>query len=438
MMDTMTMKLKLKMASARRMRSGAWLLVGLLVVAMVSPAVAERSVRTDRQCNLLARHLGFLEQIADRLEDRNPFFAAWVRHVSERPQRIYTDGCVALNEIQSLGTHNSYHIMPRPALFQLLVNFDPNLVVWQYTHSPLEEQFGSEGIRQIELDIFRDPAGGLYGVRIGAAIVGDDPVSPDPEMFAPGLKVLHVQELDFETTCVTFVQCLSNVKAWSDANPDHLPIAVLVEVKDDVIPDPLSLGFVEPIAFDPASLDGVDQEILSVFPTEQLIRPDDIRVAGLTLEESVLQAGWPTLGESRGRVIFLMDNRRDDYVIGHPNLEGRVMFTNGTAGTPDAAFVKLNNPEGSFAEIQDLVGQGYLVRTRADADTIQARTGDTTRRDAAIASGAQFVSTDYPTPDILFGTGYQVTIPGGEPSRCNPLNAPSGCREGSLEDLSDP
>lgn len=407
-------------------------------MGLASTAMAESSALSERSCNRLAGHLDFLERLEERFEDRNPFVAALLRRLSERPQRQYTNRCVALNEIQSLGTHNSYHIMPRPALFQLLLNFDPNLAVWEYSREPLDVQFGLEGVRQIELDVFRDPAGGLYGVRIGAALVGDDPVSPDPEMFAPGLKVLHVQELDFETTCVTFVECLSVVKGWSDVNPEHLPIAILVEFKDDVIPDPLSLGFVTPIPFDAASFDDVDNEILSVFPLDQLIRPDDVRIPGLTLEESVLEAGWPTLGESRGRVIFLMDNRRDDYVIGRPNLEGRVMFTNSSAGTPDGAFVKLNNPQGSFAEIQDLVSRGYLVRTRADSDTIEARTGDTTRRDVALESGAQFVSTDYPTPDMLFGTGYQVTIPGGEPSRCNPLNAPTGCRESSLENLSSP
>lgn len=388
---------------------------------------------SERRCNRLAGHLGFLERLVDRFEDHNPFIADWLRRISERPQRKYTNRCIRLNEIQSLGTHNSYHLMPRPALFQLLLNFDPDLAVWEYNHGPLEEQFEFEGVRQIELDVFRDPTGGLYGVRIGAALVGDNPVSPDPEMFEPGLKVLHVQELDFETTCTTFIKCLTEVKDWSDANPNHLPIAILVELKDDAIPDPLSLGFVTPIPFDTASLDDVDQEILSVFPTDQLIRPDDVRIPGFTLEESVLQAGWPTLGESRGRVIFLMDNRRDDYVVGHPNLEGRAMFTNSTAGTPDGAFVKLNDPQGSFAEIQDLVSRGYLVRTRADSNTLEARSGDTTRRDVALESGAQFVSTDYPTPDVLFGTGYQVVIPDGEPSRCNPLNAPSGCREASLE-----
>ncbi|MDH3687518.1 MAG: phosphatidylinositol-specific phospholipase C1-like protein, partial [Myxococcales bacterium] len=144
-----------------------------------------------------------------------------------------------------------------------------------------------------------------------------------------------------------------------------------------------------------------------------------------------------TLRDSRGKILFLMDNggsKRAMYRDGRPSLEGRVLFTNANPGDPDAAFVKRNGPIGSSAEIMDLVSRGYLVRTRADADTIQARGDDPTQRDAALASGAQFVSTDYPVPNLDF-SGYFVEIPGGMPAACNPINAPAGCRNGSLERL---
>jgi hypothetical protein len=66
---------------------------------------------------------------------------------------------------------------------------------------------------------------------------------------------------------------------------------------------------------------------------------------------------------------------------------------------------------------------------------VEARSGNTGPRDAALASGAQFVSTDYPEPNPDFGTGYFVQIPGGTPGRCNPVNAPPGCRSVALERL---
>ena len=107
------------------------------------------------------------------------------------------------------------------------------------------------------------------------------------------------------------------------------------------------------------------------------------------------------------------------------------MFTNAEPGSPDAAFVERN--EGSAAEIADLVRRGYLVRTRADGDTRQARTGDVTRRDEALRSGAQLVSTDYPAAEPARWSGYAVALPGGAAVRCNPVNAPAGCDDRRLE-----
>lgn len=46
---------------------------------------------------------------------------------------------------------------------------------------------------------------------------------------------------------------------------------------------------------------------------------------------------------------------------------------------------------------------------------------------STFASGAHVVSPDYYRPDPDFGTGYEVSLPGGEPGRCNPVAAPPGC-----------
>ena len=344
-----------------------------------------------------------------------------------------------MNEIQVLGSHNSYHIEPVPPLLGRLADFSQALAdSIEYTHVPLTDQFETQGIRQIELDVFADPNGGLYATRSGLVLIGEDPFAPDPELQLPGFKVLHVQDIDFGTTCLTFVECLLEVKAWSDANPRHLPIMILVEVKDDPIDIDIGLNFITPIPIGVGELDQIDTEILSVFPPSQLITPDDIRGSRETLEKAVLKDGWPTLRDSRGKVLFGLDNggqTKADYVAGHPSLQGRVMFVDGNPGEPEAAFIKQNDPLADPNEIPDLIAKGYIVRTRADSPTGEARTGDTTKRDAALASGATYVSTDYAVPDPDFGTGYVVTIPGGDPGRCNPTNAPSDCQSDALENL---
>jgi hypothetical protein len=353
-----------------------------------------------------------------------------------RRLRNKIDGrCVALNEVQVLGSHNSFHIQARPALFSLLQAFDAALAAsLEYTHIPLGQQFTQYGVRQIELDVFADPDGGLYNLRRGLLLIGQPADSGIPALKEPGFKVLHVQDVDFETTCVTFVECLRVVKAWSDANRGHLPIAILVELKEDAIPDPVHLGFTVPLPVLGPDMDELDAEIRSVFPKNQVLTPDDVRRERPTLEDAILTLGWPRLDAVRGKVLFLMDNggaKRDIYVTGHPSLEGRMIFTNSTPGDPDAAFVKLNDPFDP--DIPATVAAGYIVRTRADADTVEARTGDTAPREAALASGAQFVSTDYYRPNPDFGTGYFVEIPDGMPGRCNPVSAPAGCRGEGLE-----
>jgi Phosphoinositide phospholipase C, Ca2+-dependent len=152
-----------------------------------------------------------------------------------------------------------------------------------------------------------------------------------------------------------------------------------------------------------------------------------------TLEEAVLSNGWPTLALARGKVVFLMDQRPDGplYLKGHPSLRGRAIFTNAEPGQPDSAFVEEN--DGPPETIAALVRKGYLVRTRTDADTREARTNDITRRDAALDSGAQLLSTDYPSSEPSSWTGYFVSLPGGEVARCNPVNKLAGCIDEGLE-----
>ncbi len=350
---------------------------------------------------------------------------------------------VRLNEIQVVGSHNSYHLEPSPEETAIIRAVDAEGAdALEYSHLPLDQQFATQRVRQIELDVFADPEGGRYADPVIRRLAGHGPY--DPAMEQPGTKVLHIQDIDYRTTCLSLVACLQVVEGWSDANPGHLPLAIIVEAKDASLQEQLGgaelppLGFVDPLPFDTAAYDAVDAEIRSVFSDDELLTPDDVRGDRATLEEAILTDGWPTLEEARDQVLFLMDQGGEDraaYLAGHPNLEGRVMFTNAEPRQPDAAFLKVNDPLGAGGgRVSGLVADGYLVRTRADEPTVQARSGDTTRRDAALASGAQFVSTDYPAPGIAarFGTDYSVGIPGGTVARCNPVNAPPGCVDAEL------
>jgi hypothetical protein len=338
-----------------------------------------------------------------------------------------------VNEIQIIGTHNSYHAGFAPSAEKLWQSTNPQAFNGlDYRHQPLADQFDS-GVRQIELDVFADNKGGLYAHPSGPAMIAAAQLPPDPDfdpnrvMAKPGFKVMHVQDIDYRSTCQPFTACLQQVRQWSHAHPDHIPLFILVETKQGKPHGPVQLT--EPEPFTSSTFDALDAEIRSVFPPDEIITPDDLRGHYRTLNEAVLAGGWPTLSSARGKVIFLMDQRPVGpiYLAGHPSLRGRVLFTNAEPGEPDAAFIERN--DGPAADITALVRKGYLVRTRTDADTKEARTNSTARRDAMIASGAQILSTDYPASEPARWPGhFVVTLPGNAAARCNPINSADACK----------
>ena len=341
------------------------------------------------------------------------------------------DESVRINQIQVIGTHNSYHAGLAPSEARLLQQNNPRLYqALEYRHRPLDQQLSS-GVRQIELDIYADSEGGRYAQPRGPAAVAAAGLPKDPDfdpqglMKKPGFKVMHVQDLDYRSSCQQLIACLKVVRAWSRAHKKHVPIFILLETKQSELPPQYHAR--PPEKFTAATFDALDAEIRAVFNADELIMPDQVRGKHATLEEAVLQNGWPTLAAARGKVMFLMDQRPVGpvYLQGHPALRGRIIFTNAEPGQPDCAFTEEN--EGSQEEIAALVRKGYLVRTRTDADTQQARTNDTARREIALASGAQILSTDYPNSEPSQWTSYSVGLPGGAVVRCNPVNGPPSC-----------
>ncbi|WP_421732034.1 Ca2+-dependent phosphoinositide-specific phospholipase C [Brevundimonas sp.] len=150
-------------------------------------------------------------------------------------------------------------------------------------------------------------------------------------------------------------------------------------------------GGVAPLDFDAAAWDALDTEIRSVFDAGHLITPDQVRGRRATLREAVMAGGWPALGAARGKVFFALDEGPEKvaaYAQGRPSLEGRVLFVNTDEASPAAAYLTLNDAGGpAGAHSRSRVRQGFIVRTRADADTVEARTADVSRRTAAFASG---------------------------------------------------
>ena len=117
-----------------------------------------------------------------------------------------------MNDLTAVGTHNSYKqaVAPEEMAAMLAARGQAVLGI-DYAHRPLAEQLDA-GARQLEIDVVADPRGGRYAKPLTALKHG---VVLAPDVAAalrqPGFKVLHMPDVDFRSSCPTFVACLSQV-----------------------------------------------------------------------------------------------------------------------------------------------------------------------------------------------------------------------------------
>jgi hypothetical protein len=341
-----------------------------------------------------------------------------------------------LNDIVAVGTHNSYKQAIAPAWLRMIrMGSSKDARAMDYALPPISTQI-DVGARALEFDIVNDPQGGAYASPAGAKMSGETlPDNYAAAMSAPGFKVMHIQDVDYHSSCLTLTDCLTIVRDWSRAHPDHAPILIAIQTRDDDVDVP---GAVPPVKFDAAAFDMLDAKILSVFDRNELITPDQVRGKFPDLRSAVLANHWPTLAEARGKIFFALTTPAEqEHALlylgkGPVLLQGRVMFVMAEESSPAASIIRADDPIEDKDRIAADVKAGFIVRTRADAQTEEARSNDTKRRDAALASGAQYVVTDYIEADKRFGD-YQVRMPAGIVALCNPLRTAARCDGGNVE-----
>ncbi len=297
---------------------------------------------------------------------------------------------LTLEHVQVKGTHNSYHLEPA----------FPVDASHEYSHAPLSDQLESQGVRAFELDVH--------------------------EGFSD-FEVYHITVVDSESTCATLQGCLGQLGNWSQAHPQHLPLVVWIEIKDQ------TGGF--PI--DAADLDTLDNVIREAVPPERLFTPDDLQGDHPSIRAAIDQDGWPALDAVRGQMLVVLlnvdDDHADAYTQGYSTLAGRAMFARATPaqfGLPWAAIAKLGI--GDDADIAAAHAAHLLIATNVcsagDADdTCVARSL------AAQAAGIHMLKDDFPAP--IDGKAYFLDFPDGHPARCNPVTAPPQCTSLALEAL---
>jgi hypothetical protein len=337
-----------------------------------------------------------------------------------------SDARLRMNQIQLIGTHNSYHIAPHPGVLRIIRRFKPTEARYiAYTHPPLSDQLTRLSMRQFEFDVFNDKQGGTFAYPRGARLVkirnwrAAHPEFDRDAMATPGFKVLEYPDFDFRSNTPTVKGALGELSRWSREHSLHLPIMILIETEKSAAGKPTN----EMSLFNTTDFDELEKEILQVLDRDQIITPDEVRGSYHALNEAIRKQGWPRMGDCRGRFLFALDNldeERVNYLKLHPQLRGGLLFVSSPVTEPEAAFLKMNDPVKDHTEIRQRVEQGYLVRTRADADLVEGRANDLQRSHHAFSSGAQYVSTDFPEARPEF-SDYVVRWENGQVGRLNPL-----------------
>ena len=322
-----------------------------------------------------------------------------------------------LTDLTYIGSHNSYKRALHPKLMRWLNRIDTKTAeALDYSHPPLTTQLNL-GLRLFELDIFYDPEGNLYQDPLGDAwLFRDESFSTkhSQALQMPGFKVLHAQDVDFRSHCITLAECLSEMVRFSTENPSHVPIVITFNLKSQTIELP---GFTVPLPFNQTALKALQRTIIDHLGLGRIFRPTALQGRWTSLAAAVENNGWPLIETLRGNFLFVLDESEETLnpysaLLATPG--PHIFFKTPPMGHPDAAILILNDPIQQSATIRQAVNKGYLVRTRADADTLEARKNDSTRRDAAFSSGAQLISTDYYQADPRFEGLYEVRFENGD------------------------
>ncbi len=321
---------------------------------------------------------------------------------------------IRLNDVRFLTSHNSYKRKPDPKILKFLSHFKKQLgkdmdpIQMDYGHALLSEQLNTYHINGFELDVNYDPKGGHFAKRrINFFVGGLKQKSRDSLLLKPGFKILHIADVDYESNYTTFIQALTEIRDWSTQHPNHTPIFINIEIKRDAPADYSKaldfLGFSKSIPFVPEALNDLDMEIHSVFGAapEILFTPKMLRDTFSSCKERLSTIDWPAMNDLLGKVFIVLDGDFNGICTKALNTgEDRPMFVYGQPGEPETAFVIRNEPQGREEEIRALTDL-YMVRTRTDAGTLEARSLDYSRYNAVMKSQAQIITTDYYRADPL-------------------------------------
>lgn len=283
---------------------------------------------------------------------------------------------VKMNEIAVIGTHNSYQMkatLPKRMLMKTLqiITFGvvENKAVFEMdTFTQQLEQ----GVRNLEIDVeTMDDKGNV------SFIVSHQPI------------------IDNVSSAYDFSKALEEIALWSDNNPGHMPIYLLIEPKGDVTPINNMKDFSVEYALE---LDNIIRQKLG----DKLLTPELAMGEYESFEAMRNADAWPTLKETAGKVVVLMHpcDVTQDYIDVDASIRTQAMFPMlrfDDVDKPYASFILENDPATATQNNKKTIDENRLiVRTRAD----DYPDFSDERYSLADNCGSQIITTDYPPRSV--------------------------------------
>lgn len=338
-------------------------LLGIFIVAIVSNVdVIEENIKFQEE------HLNYLE--TEYYKNYTPKNEADLAGFDL--EKAIEDG-VKLNEIAILGTHNSYQRLATAEtrfamnIIDAITFKKAGLDTFDFEMDTLTEQL-EMGVRNVEIDI--------------ETLDKDEKIE---------FKVTHNSLIDNASSAYDFTKALQEIKMWSDNNPNHIPVIIIVEPKSFVI----EINGMKKFSLDYA------KELEKVIVNElgnSLLTPKDMLRDYASFKEMRENDDWISLKEAQGKIIVLLHDCdvTESYIALDESIKTQKMFPMlryDDRNESYTSFILENDPwNADSRKSESLDKYNLIIRTRAD----KYPNYSAERYEVTENCGSQIITTDFP------------------------------------------